>query len=208
MLVAQESKTQWPGISELAGQYLSFEVGEMVCALQKHKVKGLGEAPEILTFPESPRFVKGIVNVRGNAIPLIDLHGRFGMRLKAESEGRDIILVWIHKGSLTLTAAVLTDAIRGIVDVQTDQIEPAPADTPRMDTSMIPGMATVRGTERMLLDLDGIFSEDEVIALKNIENDKPTKGPPVKGSSPDNRSFSAISNFDAASEPTTEKTRR
>lgn len=155
-------------MSQLAGKYLTFKLGEEDYALEILKVQEIIEMQEITKVPRTPEYVKGVINLRGKVLPVIDLRLKFGLEEQEVTRKTCIILVYVQSGDKTITMGIIIDEVSEVMDITPDQIEPAPSFGTRVDTSFILGMAKTEQSVKMLLDSDRVLSEQEVAALQNV----------------------------------------
>lgn len=120
----------------------------------------------ITSVPQTPAFVKGVINLRGKVIPVVDLRLRFGMEEMAYSERTCIIVVEIEGPAGTVMIGIVVDAVSEVLNVKGEDIEDTPTFGTKLNTDYILGMAKMEGGVKILLDIDQVLSADEVVALK------------------------------------------
>ncbi|MBN2704208.1 MAG: purine-binding chemotaxis protein CheW [Pontiellaceae bacterium] len=144
--------------SHLAGKYLTFALGSEEYGLEILKVREIVGYQEITRVPKTSNDIKGVINLRGQVIPIVDLRGRFGMEEKDIDDQTCIIVVENeHDGRITPTG-VIVDKVSEVLDIQIEQIEPPPqfGGTHRID--FIRGMGKIGGNVKILLDIDKVLS--------------------------------------------------
>ncbi len=146
--------------TESAGKYLTFKLGDEEYGVEILKVREIMGLLEITHVPQMPPFVKGVINLRGKVIPVMDLRLKFGMPEVAYNEQTCIIVVDV--GTLT---GIIVDTVQEVLDVATDQIDPPPPLGASVDTSFILGMGKVRDGVKILLDIDRVLTTDELSLL-------------------------------------------
>ena len=140
------------------GKYLTFVLGDEEYGLQILKVREIIGLMEITSVPQTPVFIKGVINLRGKVIPVIDLRLKFGMEEAEPTEETCIIVVDIA-GALT---GMLVDTVSEVLDVTVDQIEPPPSFGSSVDNGFILGMGKIKGKVKILLDIDKVLSPEEL----------------------------------------------
>ena len=119
----------------------------------------------ITTIPQTPQFVKGVINLRGKVIPVVDLRLRFGMERINYTERTCIVVVEISGGSGTVMIGIVVDSVSEVLNIKGGDIEETPMFGTKLETDYILGMAKVQGGVKILLDIDRVLSRDEVILL-------------------------------------------
>ena len=120
----------------------------------------------ITTVPKTPEFVKGVINLRGKVIPVVDLRLRFGMEAIDYNERTCIIVVEIEGTSGTVMIGIVVDAVSEVLNINGDDIEDTPTFGAKLDTNYILGMAKMEGGVKILLDIDQVLSGEEIAALE------------------------------------------
>ncbi len=166
---AQEFNTQ-EALTELAGKYLTFHLGEEGYGLEILKVQEIIGMQDITKIPRAPDYVKGVINLRGKVTPVVDLRLKFGMPEQEVSRKTCIILTQVQGGESSLIIGIVVDEVSEVMEISEDQIEPAPAFGTHVDTNFILGMAKSDSAVKILLDIDKVLSTDEVAALSKTHN--------------------------------------
>lgn len=152
-------------LAELAGKYLTFLLGDESYGIGILKVQEIIGMQTITRIPRTPEYVKGVINLRGKVIPVIDLRLRFGMEAAEVSRKTCIIVVQVSKADASVTMGIVVDEVSEVLEISSNEIEPAPAFGTRVETSFILGMAKTENSVKILLDIDRIMSEGEMDAL-------------------------------------------
>ena len=152
----------------LAGKYLTVVLESEAYGIAVLKVREIIRLQKITPVPQMPGFVKGVINLRGRVIPVIDLRVKFG--LKAEFTERTCIVVVQVKlaGDQVVQMGLIVDSVEEVVNLGTAEIEPTPDFGTRIDTSYLLGMAKVKGQVKTLLDLDRVVAPETVQALAQV----------------------------------------
>ncbi len=152
-------------LARLAGKYLTFLLGEESYGLEILKVQEIIGMQSITRIPRTPDYVKGVINLRGKVIPVIDLRLRFGMETAEVSRKTCIIVVQVAKAETSVTMGIVVDEVSEVLEISAEEIEPAPGFGTQVETSFILGMAKTENAVKILLDIDKIMSEGEMEAL-------------------------------------------
>jgi purine-binding chemotaxis protein CheW len=149
-----------------AGKYLSFVLGREEYGLEILKVQEIIGIMDVTRVPRTPTFVRGVVNLRGRVIPVVDLRGKFNMSPAEDTEKTCIIVVQVTHNDLTVTMGVIVDEVSEVLSFQQEQIEPAPSFGGGMDESeYITGMGKLGKKVVILLDVDRVLKGDELEAM-------------------------------------------
>lgn len=148
------------------GKYLTFSMAGEEYGIGILKIKEIIGLMPITTVPQTPDFVKGVINLRGKVIPVIDLRLRFGVEEKAYNERTCIIVVEIGGQAGTVLIGIVVDSVSEVLNIQAEDIEETPAFGTRVDTGYISGMAKMNGDIKILLDIDKVLNEQEIAALE------------------------------------------
>ncbi len=154
-------------------KYLTFALGAEEYGLEILKVREIIGYIEVTSVPQTPEYVKGVINLRGQVIPVVDLRCKFGMETAELTEATCIIVVEINRADGTISTGVVVDRVQEVLDISGEQIEPAPEFGSSVDTDFILGMGKIDGSVKILLDIDKVLNSDEMIQLANQakEND-------------------------------------
>jgi len=156
------SATVRDGVGQ-ARQYLTFVLSNEVFALGILAIKEIIEYTQLTPVPMTPEFVRGVMNLRGAVVPVLDLSVRFGRPASAFSKRTCIVIVEIDNATERLTIGVVVDAVNAVVDIDPAQIEPPPAFGTNVRTDFIEGMAKIDNGFVILLDTNRIVAMDELV---------------------------------------------
>jgi len=152
------------GITETT-QYLTFELDRETFALDVAKVREILDSPTVTKVPQTPEYMRGVINLRGSVVPVIDLRLKFRMAETEQTVNTCIIVVEIElEGDLIILGA-LADSVQEVIDLEPDQIEPAPRIGSKLNTDFIKGMGKHNEQFIMILDIDKVFSATELAAV-------------------------------------------
>lgn len=148
------------------GKYLTFSLAGEEYGINILKTKEIIGMMPITTVPQTPRFVKGVINLRGKVIPVIDLRLKFGMEPMAYGERTCIVVVEIEGASSTILIGSVVDSVSEVLNVKKGDIEDPPAFGTRLNTDAFLGMAKVDGNVKILLDIDKVLNVEELTAVE------------------------------------------
>ena len=148
------------------GKYLTFSLGKEEYGLGILKVKEIIGMMPITTVPRTPAFVKGVINLRGKVIPVVDLRLKFEMEEIAYTERTCIIVVEIAASGGAIPMGIVVDSVSEVLNIQQGEIEDTPTFGSRLDTEYILGLAKTGGGVKILLNIDKVLSSDEVSRLQ------------------------------------------
>jgi purine-binding chemotaxis protein CheW len=151
-----------------AGKYLTFTMAEEDYGIGIVKVKEIIGMQDITAVPQTPGFVKGVINLRGKVIPVIDLRLRFGIKPTKYNERTCIIVVEIRMQVGTVQIGIVVDSVSEVMNIGDEEIEDAPTFGANLKTDYIFGMAKMDGGVKILLDIDCVFSEKDLEGLETI----------------------------------------
>lgn len=140
------------------GKYLTFRLAEEEYGLEILKVREIIGIMDITTVPQMPAHVKGVINLRGKVIPVVDLRLKFGMEPAEYTEATCIVVVDV--GTLV---GVIVDTVQEVLDIEGAQIDPPPPLGVSVDTTFILGLGTVKEQVKILLDIDQVLNEERVL---------------------------------------------
>ncbi len=155
------------GITETT-QYLTFKLGDEIFALDISKVREVLDFTMITKVPRTPEFMRGVINLRGNVVPVVDMRLKFGMTKTENTVNTCIIIVEIYLDGETTILGALSDSVQEVIDLEPGQIEPAPKIGTRLRTEFIRGMGKRDGQFIIILDIDKVFSADELSIVKDV----------------------------------------
>lgn len=149
-----------------AGKYLTFRLAAEEYGLEILKVQEIIQMQAITRIPRTPEFVRGVINLRGKVIPVVDLRRKFGLDHLEDTERTCIIVVQIRAQDHLMIMGVIIDEVREVLDIPEASIEDAPAFGASIDTEFILGMGKIGATVKILLDIDKVLSIQEIQHLQ------------------------------------------
>ena len=155
-------------MADKEGKYLTFSLADEEYGIGILKIKEIIGMMPITTVPQTPEFVKGVINLRGKVIPVIDLRLRFGMDAIDYTERTCIIVVEIDGSAGTVQIGIVVDAVSEVLNVNAEDVEETPTFGTKLNTDYILGMAKMEGGVKILLDIDQVLSEGEIDLLEHV----------------------------------------
>jgi len=150
-------------------QYLTFKLDEEVFALDVAKVREILEESSITKVPQTPDFMRGVINLRGSVVPVIDLRLKFGMSRTERTVNTCIIVAEVQLEDEVIVLGALADSVQEVIEMEPAQIEAAPHIGTRMNTDFIKGMGKLGNRFVMILDIDRVFSGAELESVTGQE---------------------------------------
>jgi purine-binding chemotaxis protein CheW len=167
--IAQQTET-WTrpqrDMTAMEGKYLTFTLGEEDFCIGILAIREIVGIMPVTTIPQTPEFVRGVINLRGQVIPVVDLRARFGMDTVDATERTCIIVVEIAAGARNIQMGIIVDSVSEVLNIKADEIEDSPTFGAKLDTEYILGMAKMDGGVKILLDIDLVLSGQEVMQLQ------------------------------------------
>lgn len=148
------------------GKYLTFTLSSEAYGIGILKVKEIIGMMPITSVPRTPDFIKGVINLRGKVIPIVDLRLKFGMDAKPYNDRTCIIVVEIDTHEETILVGIVVDSVSEVLNIAEDQIEEAPEFGTKLNTDYIMGMAKSEDDVKILLNIDKVLSQEELSGLK------------------------------------------
>ncbi len=155
----------------VAKQYLTYKLGEEVFALEIGKVREVLEFTTVTKVPRTPDFIRGIINLRGSVVPVVDLRMTFGMTKTERTVNTCVIIVEMTVNGETTVLGAMADSVQEVVELGPDQIEPAPKIGSKLVNEFIMGMGKQNGRFIIILDVDRLFSAEEVVLVQAVEEE-------------------------------------
>lgn len=146
------------------GKYLTFVLGEEEYGIDITKVKEIIGVMGVTHIPRTPPFIKGVINLRGKVIPIVDLRLKFGMNEIPHT--RETVFIVVEESGMLM--GVVVDTVREVVNIHEAEIEPPPQFGAALNTEFILGMGKVQGKVKILLDIDRALSAEDVALIANV----------------------------------------
>lgn len=162
-----------------SGQYLTFMLSGEVYALAILNIKEIIQYGDLTEVPMMPPFIRGVINLRGKVVPVVDLAARFGKGITGVSRRTSIVIIEMAQGddddpNDAQSIGIMVDAVNEVVDIAAAEIEPPPAFGTKIRPDFISGMANQGGRFIIVLNLEQVLSLDEMVALgQSMHNNTP-----------------------------------
>ena len=149
-------------------QYLTFQLGGEMFAIPILNIKEIIEYGQLTTVPMMPEFIRGVINLRGAVVPVVDLSARFGRKGTDVTRRTCIVIIEVESGAERQDVGVMVDSVNEVLEIPGNQIEPSPSFGARIRTEFIHGMGKVNGKFVIILDVDRVLSVDEMAMLSHV----------------------------------------
>ena len=154
--------------AEGSGQYLTFSLSGEMFAIGILAIKEIIEYGGVTGVPMMPEFIRGVINLRGAVVPVVDLSARFHRRASVVGRRSCIVIVEVQAGEEIQDVGVIVDSVSEVLEIPAGDIEPAPAFGAKIRADFIRGMGKVNGTFVIILDVDKVLSVDDLAMLGSV----------------------------------------
>jgi purine-binding chemotaxis protein CheW len=152
----------------LEGKYLTFKLGDEEYGLEILKVQEIIRMQKVTKVPRAPEFVRGVINLRGKVIPVIELRKKFSMEEQEDTERTCIIVVRIERDGAPIIMGIIIDEVKEVLDIDAANIEETPGFGASVDTEFIMGMGKLGDNVKMLLDIEKVLSGKDMQMLNDV----------------------------------------
>jgi purine-binding chemotaxis protein CheW len=159
---------------EKEGKYLTFALAQEEYGLEILKVREIIGYIDVTAVPQTPHYVKGVINLRGQVIPVIDLRTKFGMETTEVTDETCIIVVEIAQADRTFSTGIIVDRVQEVLDIAGQNIEEPPQFGASVNTDFILGMGKVGDSVKILLDIDRVLGGDHLRSCTHLVDEKPS----------------------------------
>ena len=149
----------------LAGKYLTFQLGDEVYGLGILKVQEIIGMMLVTCIPRTPIYIRGVINLRGKVIPVVELRKTFELKTIEDTEKTCIIVIQVSTGESAMTMGLLVDEVSEVLDIAAEQLEDAPQFGTSVNTDFIMGIGKVDDKVVMLLDVNKVLNTQELTAV-------------------------------------------
>ncbi|MBE0501278.1 MAG: chemotaxis protein CheW [Desulfuromonadales bacterium] len=149
-------------------QFLTFSLADDIFAIDVIKAKEVLDFSEVTRVPQTPDYMLGVINLRGSVVPVIDMRRKFKMKDADRTRNSCIVVVEVDVDGEAVTVGALADSVREVIDLKSSQIEPPPRIGTRLNTEFIKGMGNLEERFVIILDIDKVFSVDDLVMAKTI----------------------------------------
>ena len=147
------------------GKYLTFKIANEHYGIEILKIKEIIGMMPITSLPKTPGFVKGVINLRGKVIPVVDLRHRFGMQEIEYTERTCIVVVEIKGNAGEIQMGIVVDSVSEVLNIKAEDIQDTPTFGTSLNTEYILGMAKMESRVKILLDIDRVMSAENAAFL-------------------------------------------
>jgi purine-binding chemotaxis protein CheW len=166
--VATQTRAAREATPEREGKYLTFALAQEEYGLEILKVREIIGYMDITAVPQTPHYVKGVINLRGQVIPVVDLRAKFGMETAEVTDRSCIIVVEITQSGRKFNTGIIVDHVQEVLDIAGPDIEDAPQFGASVDTSFILGMGKIGDSVKILLDIDRVLAAEGLDTLGHV----------------------------------------
>lgn len=163
---------QGQAAQEEAAQFLTFVLGEELYGVDILRVQEIMGWNPVTRIPNTPEYLRGVLNLRGSIVPILDLRMRFDMEQADYTPTTVVIVLSVQQGNEERTLGVVVDGVSDVINVPAENIKPAPDFGTAVNTEFIDGLATVEEQMVMLLDIDKLLSIEELEQLEQLGESK------------------------------------
>jgi purine-binding chemotaxis protein CheW len=152
-------------------RFLTMTLGDELFAIDIFSVREILDYTDITRIPQTPEFMRGVVNVRGSAVPVIDLRMKFGLGRVERTLNTRIVIVEIKKDDTFSVMGALADSVKEVLELETDRIDPPPRMGAAVRADFIRGIGKHGERFLLVLDVDKVFSNEEIQDLSQLANE-------------------------------------
>ncbi len=164
-------------MSETSGselnQYLTFTLGDELFAMDIGSVREILDDKNITKIPRTPSYMRGVINLRGHAVPVVDLRLKFGMSRTEMNVNTCIIITEVSLGEENAVVGALADSVQEVLEIEPNQIDPPPKMGTAINVKFIKGMGKRHERFIMILDINQLFSAEELAAVTSAGESAP-----------------------------------
>ena len=168
--LAQTERTAVSKMNVEQGQYLTFLLAGETFAIGISGVKEIIEYGDLTTVPMMPEFIRGVINLRGAVVPVVDLSARFGKKVSTVTKRTCTVIIEVKSADEKQDVGMMVDAVSAVLEIPQSEIEPAPAFGARIRTDFIEGMGKVSGKFVIILNVDHVLSIEEMAEMAMVAN--------------------------------------
>jgi len=149
-------------------QYLTFKLSDEVFGVDVAQVREILDYVKITKVPQTPDFMRGVINLRGSVVPVVDMNLKFGMEKTERTVNTCIVVVEVKLGDETAVLGALVDSVQEVFEIEPQNIEPAPRIGTKLNTEFIKGMGKREEKFIIILDIDKVFSSEELEIVQSV----------------------------------------
>ncbi len=151
-------------------QFVTFRIEQELYAVNVFKVREILEVPEITKVPGMPEMIRGVVNIRGSVVPVIDLKEKFGHNRTEYTQDTAIIVLELESGHGVIPVGIIADSAHEVINLESEQIEPPPRMSAFINNEFISGMGKLESGFVIILNIDKLLSDKELSAVSKISD--------------------------------------
>ena len=155
-----------------AGKYLVFPLGREEYGIQVLKVREIMGVQDITAVPQTPAYVKGVINLRGKVIPVVDLRMKFGLPEVEYGQRTCIIVVQVEGPAGAMYTGIVVDGVSEVLNIAASDVEDTPDFGRNADTPYLLGMAKIKGKVKILLDIDEVLNSRELHGIEELVRER------------------------------------
>jgi purine-binding chemotaxis protein CheW len=152
-----------------ANQYLTFKLRDEVFALDISKVREVLDFTDVTKVPQTPDFMRGVINLRGNVVPVVDMRLKFGLSQTEKTVNTCVIITEIEVDGESTVVGAMADSVQEVLDLESEQIEAPPRIGSKLNTDFIMGMGKHNDQFIMILNIDKVFSVTELSETQGLD---------------------------------------
>lgn len=156
-------------------QFLTFTLAGDVFAIDVTMAKEVLDLVDVTRVPQTPEYMLGVINLRGSVVPVIDMRRKFGMPAAEQTRDTCIVVVEVDVDGDSVVVGALADSVREVLDLEPSQIEPPPRIGTRLNTEFIKGMGNLDGRFVIILDINRVFSAEELALVQGLNEQAETE---------------------------------
>ncbi|QLA15572.1 chemotaxis protein CheW [Desulfolutivibrio sulfoxidireducens] len=158
-------------------RFLTFTLGEIFFAINIHSVREILDLPEITRIPGAPEYMRGVVNVRGTAVPVMDLRMKFGLGQVEKTVNTRVVIVEIAKKDSTAVVGALADSVKEVLELEPEAIDPPPSMGAAVRTDYVRGIGKHGGRFLLILDVEKVLTSEDIQDVARIVEEASTASP-------------------------------
>ena len=149
-------------------QYVTFSLAEELFGVEVTRAREILSLTPVTKVPQTPDYLLGVINLRGQVVPVVDMRLKLGLPAGEETEDTCIIVIEVQVDGEAIVVGALADAVREVLEVRDDQIEPPPRLGTKLNTEFISGMGKVDEQFMIMLNIDQVFSSEELAIVQDV----------------------------------------
>jgi len=157
-------------------QYVTFSLGEELFGVEVTRTREILSLTPVTKVPQTPDYLLGVINLRGQVVPVVDMRIKLGLPKGQETEDTCIIVVEVQFDGEAIVVGALADAVREVLEIRMDQIEPPPRLGTRLKTEFLTGMGKVDEQFIILLNIDRVFNSEDLAIVQDVGQTSAVEG--------------------------------